>query len=179
MYYILFKLQVFVFLLITRNLFFMELESDSEEKEPVFMGPMVDSFTGIHDVEDIEFTNLEEKLCEAASVQNPNKDDNRRLFQERKAQFFWDSNVPYEEQPKRLELDGPVPLDWPGHWYQCEGGIVVIYFEKERSTAVTCCLKSVNEVKRTFLFQVFHWQGKSRKTFFDTGKDLKASESDV
>ena len=56
---------------------------------------------------------------------------------------------------------------------------MVIYFEKDRSTAATCCVKSVDEVEGTFICQVLSWHGKKKKTYFETGQDLKAKEVDV
>ena len=45
----------------------------------------------------------------AASIENPNKDDNRRLFQVYRIQFDWDSSIPYSLQPNRLVQEGTIP----------------------------------------------------------------------
>ena len=37
----------------------------------------------------------------------------------------------------------------------------------------------MDEEKETFMFRDYGWHGKSRKTFFETGRDKKAKESDV
>ena len=39
-----------------------------------------------------------------------------------------------------------------------------------------CSITSVDETKISFTFQIFDTQGKKRKTFFDTGKQLEAKE---
>ena len=97
----------------------------------------------------------------SAQVKNPNKDDDRRLFQVKPTIGDWnpkDQNnvkVTMEDLPQLLEIWKPVPLEWPDHFYQVEGGICLIYFEKDRSTACICSVISVQEVERKFLFRVF------------------------
>ena len=112
-----------------------------------------------------------------AATINPNKDNDRRLFQECRTKFSWDSKLPYGQQPN--PIDRPTPLLFPDHFLQVEGGVVVIYWEKERSVPCTCSIISVDEVAKTFLFRVYGWHGKTRKTFFDTGRDVEANESKV
>ena len=46
-----------------------------------------DPFIFIHDLEEIKVPELDEKHNEAVSLLNPNKDDDRRLFQKRKDAF--------------------------------------------------------------------------------------------
>ena len=46
-----------------------------------------DPFIFIHDLEEIKVPELDEKHNEAVSLLNPNIDDDRRLFQERKDAF--------------------------------------------------------------------------------------------
>ena len=115
----------------------------------------------------------------SASIKNPNKDDSRRLFQVHKMDLVWDPTKPYDQLPDRLEQDGPVPLDFPAHFYDVEGGISVIYWDEDRSTGCLCSILGVNEVDRTFKFQALSWQGRKKKTFFDTGRTIKAKESSV
>ena len=115
----------------------------------------------------------------SASIKNPNKDDSRRLFQVHKMDLVWDPTKPYDQLPDRLEQDGPVPLDFPAHFYDVEGGISVIYWDEDRSTGCLCSILGVNEVDRTFKFQALSWQGRKKKTFFDTGKTIRARESSV
>ena len=47
----------------------------------------------------------------AASILNPNTNDDRRLFQNRIFHVDWDTSIPMEEQPNLLEAHGPVELD--------------------------------------------------------------------
>ena len=62
-----------------------------------------------------------------------------------------------------LEKYGTVPLEFPGHYYEVEGGIVIIYWEAERSVGCIGTILYV-EVKNSFTFRVYGWQGKSRQT---------------
>ena len=75
----------------------------------------------------VDLINLENKnddsiydgsVEKAASTLNPNKDDDRRLFQVRSTSFMWDSSIPYSEQPNRLVNHGPTPLLFPDHFLQ-------------------------------------------------------------
>ena len=115
----------------------------------------------------------------SASVSNPNKDDDRRLFQIRNVDFSWDPTIPYEQQPNRIDRDGPTALLFPDHFYEVMGGVVIIYFQKSRSTACICSIRQVEEETGTFIFRVYGWQGKSRQTYHDTGKDSVVHESKV
>ena len=65
---------------------------------------MVEPFTGLIDLEEID-----EPADESASILNPNKDDNRRLFQVKNVDFSWDPSIPYEQQTNRIEREGPTP----------------------------------------------------------------------
>ena len=115
----------------------------------------------------------------SASIQNPNKDDSRRLFQVYKPDFTWDPSMPYDELPIRLEQEGPVPLDFPGYFYDVEAGISVIYWEEDRSRGCLCTILGTNELDETFTYQALSWQGKKKSTFFDTGRTMEANESKV
>ena len=100
----------------------------------------------------------------AASTVNPNYRDDRKLFQRRRTDFSWDHDMPYDQQPNMLQEYGPVPLEFPGHFYEVEGGIVIIYWEAERSIGCIGSIVYVDEVKSTFTFRVYGWQGKTRLT---------------
>ena len=108
--------------------------------------------------------NLVEKVDSAASIINPNSKDDRKLFHRRRTDFSWDPNLPYEQQPNMLEKYGPVPLEFPDHFYEVEGGIVIIYWEAERSVGCIGSIVYVDEEKSTFSFRVYGWQGKTRQT---------------
>ena len=141
-----------------------------EEEAPQFDGLIRVDAEGDSDVEVIDTS---------ASVKNPNTDDPRRLFQVRSRSFHWDPETLYKDLPNRLESEGPTELLFPDHFYEVQGGIVLLYFEKDRSVPCIGCIKCVDEVKCVFTYLVFGWQGKKRKTFFDTGKSLEAKASDV
>ena len=137
-------------------------------------------FVGLLDREDIDSDENEEKPDPAASIINPNVNDDRRLFQEHRVYGKdWDCNIPLDQQPNLLELYGPEPLKWPDHWYQVEGGISLIYWEKDRQTPSISSIMFVNEEKGSFVCRVFGHQGKKRKTFYDTGKEIIAKEKQV
>ena len=141
------------------------------EEEPV-------QFDGLVQV-DIEGDNAKNNIDASASIKNPNKDDPRRLFQVRSRPFHWNPETLYKDLPNRLALEGPTELLFPDHFYEVEGGIVLIYFEKDRSTPCIGSITSVDEEKHVFTYQVFGWQGKKRKTFFDSGKCREAKAIDV
>ena len=90
----------------------------------------------------------------SSSVQNPNKNDPRRLFLVHK-EMNWNPDTPYEQIPNRLEHEGPVPLLFPDHFYEVQGGVVVIYWEDNRSIGCTCTIKDVDEVDMSFKYQIF------------------------
>ena len=113
------------------------------------------------------------------STLNPNQNDDRRLFQVYTTDLSWNPRIPYDLQPNRLEHNGPIPLMYPDHFLQVEGGVVVVYWERDRSTACICCIINVDEVNGTFTYRVYGYQGKSRKTFHDTGKDKIADKNEV
>ena len=84
-----------------------------------------------------------------------------------------------DSQRDRLQTDGPVLLQFPDHFFEVIGGVCIIYWEKSRSTASICCITNVDETAGTFSFQTYSWQGKSKKTFHDTGRESNAKASDV
>ena len=92
-----------------------------------------------------------------ASIKNTNKDDTRRLFQIYRMQFEWDSNIPYSEQPNRLEQEGPIPLLFPDHFLGVQGGISLIYWEEDKSNPCLATIKDVEEKDETFTFHIFSW----------------------
>ena len=67
-------------------------------------------FLGVVNIEDTEEIYEDAEGESGAAVSNPNKNDTRRLFQERITEYNWNVHLPYKEQPKRLEQDGPTPL---------------------------------------------------------------------
>ena len=139
----------------------------------------VDPLKGIVGIDDYGANNYEDTMNEVfgASTVNPNKNDDRRLFQECKHSFSWDPKVDYGDQPNPIAK--PTELVFPDHFLQVEGGINLIYWEKERSIASTCSIIYVDEENGTFLFHAYGWHGKKRKTFFDTGRTVQANESDA
>ena len=100
----------------------------------------------------------------AAAVNNPNANDNRRLYQKRVINFVWDPSKESPSQSNRLEDEGPVSLQFPEHFYECEGSVVLLYFEKDRSTACIGSILNVNEEAGYFLFRPYGWQGKTKQT---------------
>ena len=143
------------------------------------MEPSPEPFLGMLNIEEADNDSDNDVHENAASVLNPNKNDPRRLFQEFKPEFTWDPDVPYSEQPNRLEQGGPRPLDFPGHFLEVEGGISLIYWMDDKSCGCLCTVSGVDEENRTFNFQAFSYQGKKKKTFFDTGKEMVANENQV
>ena len=125
----------------------------------------IETFIAVEDLVDCENNEDPVGVDEVAvAVKNPNRGDSRRLFQKRIADFNWDCSIPYKDQPKRLDDHGPEELLFPDHFYQAEGGIVVIYWENDRSTGCLCSIINVNEEAETFTFRVFNVQRKSKKT---------------
>ena len=102
-------------------------------------------FLGIGDLDEATESEGEDKADNSASVQNPNKDDPRRLFQVYEPEFMWDPSTPYDQLPTRLEENGPTPLIYPDHFYEVLGGIVIIYWEKDRSTPIICSVTKIYE----------------------------------
>ena len=94
-------------------------------------------------------------------VKNPNLNDNRRFFQVKPKDMTWQTKdedgvrIPYESQPRLLDIHKPVPLLYPDHFYEVEGGVSLIYFEKDRSTACICSVINVDEDKLSFTYRVF------------------------
>lgn len=155
----------------------LDLESDLDQRDS-----KPKPFLGIVHVDDIDECS-DDSVNEAgvneaaASIQNPNKDDTRRLFQIYRMQFEWDSNIPYSEQPNRLEQEGPIPLLFPDHFLGVQGGISLIYWEEDKSNPCLATIKDVEEEDETFTFHIFSWQRKQKKTFYDTGKTMIAKQS--
>ena len=63
--------------------------------------------------------------------------------------------IPYKSQPRLLDIHKPVPFVYPDQFYEVEGGVSLIYFEKERSTACICSVINVDEDKLSFTYRVF------------------------
>ena len=81
-----------------------------------------------HDIPFLDISDLEDEenieiVDSSANITNPNKDRNKRYFQERRILKTWDYRVSLKDQPNRLREHGPVDLDFPGQFYQVEGGI--------------------------------------------------------
>ena len=105
--------------LVDQNDFSEDIKEDVNIPQP---------FLGVVNIEDKEEIYDDDAVDESgAAVDNPNKNDTRRLFQERVTEYNWNVLLPYEDQPNRLEQDGPTPLLYPDHFYQTEGGVVLIY----------------------------------------------------
>ena len=137
-------------------------------------------FIGHVDHEDKEELSGDEAGWEnAATTCNPNKDDDRRLLQVRAGKFSQDPSIPIDEQPNNLGSSGPTELLYPDHFYEVQGGVVVIYWETDRSTACIASIQDVEGKDETFIFKAYDRQGKMRKTFHDTGKGLVAHAKDV
>ena len=134
----------------------------AEDELPV--RPFVDIIS-IEDVdEEDEGSVIEAPVDRSTDPKNPNVNDARRLFQERILHFEWENNISYDNQPNLLELHGPKPLEFPDHFYQVEGGVVLIYFEKDRNTACIGEIKKVFKENKTFTFRPYGWQRKQKKT---------------
>ena len=87
-----------------------------------------DLFLGIQNLEEVEEVNDDLAVLDpSAWILNPNKNDDRRLFQIFKPDFSWDPSISYQDQPNRLEADGPTSLIYPDHFYEVEGGVSLIY----------------------------------------------------
>lgn len=139
---------------------------DPDVEDPV---PFID-ISNVEDNKDVDFSDV---------IADPNKDHNTRYFQKRIILKDWDYRIPLNDQPHRLNESGPVELDFPGHFFEVEGGVCVISFEKDRSSRCLCTITEVNEIDRTFHFQVFNWIGKSKKTSIDSGKTFEAKADTV
>ena len=116
------------------------------------------------DQEDADFEFQDRYFDASANVINPNRNKNKRYFQEKKILYDWDFSIPYSQQPSLLQESGPVDLDFPGHFLQVEGGVCIISFEKDRSTNCLCSIVQLDPEKRTFKFQALNWIGRSKKT---------------
>lgn len=149
----------------------LDLESDLDQH---VVNP--EQFLGMVNIDEPEEFPDDPENEGAASIENPNKDDNRRLFQVYKIQFDWDTSIPYSLQPNRLEQEGPIPLKFPDHFLEVEGGVSLIYWQEDKSNGCLATIKDVDEKEETFTFQVHSWQRKKKNTFFDTGKYMIAKE---
>ena len=68
----------------------LDLESDLDQH---VVNP--EQFLGMLNIDEPEEFADDPENEGAASIENPNKDDNRRLFQVYKIQFDWDTSIPY------------------------------------------------------------------------------------
>ena len=91
------------------------------------------------------------------------------MFQARTTKFEWDVSLPYETQTNRLREEGPSELLFPDHFYQCEGGVVIIYWEKDRDCACIGTIVSVQEVEMIF-FQIVWVEGQVETNLDRYGK---------
>ena len=147
----------------------MHTESSEEEKHGLFLS--------VADPPEATDSEDDDMIDNSASIKNPNRDDPRRLFQVYDPEFKWDSSIPYVDLPIPLEERGPTDLIFPDHFYEVMGAVVIIYWEKEPSAPIMASILRVDEVKKSFSFQIFGTQGKKRNTYFDTGKTVEAKES--
>ena len=88
--------------------------------------PLPEPFIGVANLEDIGEDSSADEKNNVACTKNPNVNDDRRLFQVKKRSFSWNPSIPYDSQPNRLEEDGPVPLIFPDHFLEVQGGVVII-----------------------------------------------------
>ena len=63
--------------------------------------------------------------------------------------------IQYDSQPDLLERYGPTALIFPDHFYEVQGGVVVIYFQKNRSVGCTCTIIDVDEKHEEFSFRPY------------------------
>ena len=86
-------------------------------------------FRGIKNIENKDCSEDEVSVAAADCTKNPNREDNRRLYQIRNIYlfFFWDPSIKYENQPNRLAEYGPTELVFPDHFLEVTGAIVLIY----------------------------------------------------
>ena len=68
-----------------------------------------------------------EGIDNSAGIKNPNRGDQRRLFQAYEPDFTLNPSTPYERLPNRLEENGPTPLTFSDHFYETMGGVSIIY----------------------------------------------------
>ena len=153
------------------------MEDYEEEKAPLEDGEPFADADIIGSGDEIQEILVEEE--KGASIKNPNINDDRRLFQNRVFHMNLDTSIPPEDQPNLLEAYGPVELDWPGHWYEVEGSVIYLIFQKDRDVGVLGTVREINEEAGTFTFRIFSWHGKKRRVWFDNGKDFIAKEKDV
>ena len=63
---------------------------------------MFDEFEGLENIDDAHYSGDEDdSLAKNTCVKNPNRDDDRKLFQVRDVSFLWNTSIPYFEQPNR------------------------------------------------------------------------------
>ena len=123
--------QEFLFLFLieffTASVYSILPEMDSVEEAPVD-GQLPDDFLRMLHLSEADLPGDEDwKIDNSASIKNPNKNDPRRLFQIYQPHFFWDPNIDYDDQPNRLNESGPMPLLFPDHFLEVQGGISAIY----------------------------------------------------
>ena len=73
-------------------------------------------FVDLLEHDNIYIDENDDNVDPAASIMNPNINDDRRLFQEHRVpELGWDCNIPVEQQPNLLDLYGPEHMQWPDH----------------------------------------------------------------
>ena len=77
---------------------------------------VLEQFVGVGELDEVTESEGHDEDDNAASIVNPNKNDDRRLFQIYDPEFEWDPHVRYEEQLNRLSENGPKPLVYPDHF---------------------------------------------------------------
>ena len=148
----------------------MDMQEENEEPRP---------FTDLIDILEVENQEEDAKADSADATINPNYNDNRRLFQRRLADFSWNQELPYDKEPNMFYQHGPVPLLFPDHFYEVKGGVILIYWEAERSVGCIGTIIEVDGIKETFQNRVYGWQGKTRQTWHSTGSDIVATANTV
>ena len=88
-------------------------------------------FFGIQSLEEVEKVNDDLAVLDpSACILHPNRNDDRRLFQVFNPLYTWDPSNPYEDQPNRLEAEGPTILMYPDHFCEVEGGFINVLGRK-------------------------------------------------
>ena len=81
------------------------------EESKDLIADAIEPFLGIINIEDnVDVSEIVLTKNNAASILNPNSNDNRRLFQVKRFGMKWDCSVDIKEQPDLLELYGPKDL---------------------------------------------------------------------
>ena len=93
------------------------------------------------------------------------------MYQKRETKLYWDTSKSSSEQPNRLAEEGPVKLQFQDHFLECEGSMVLLYWENDRSTARIGTIIKVNDDEtNTIVFRPYGWQEKSKKNITLPGK---------